>query len=61
VHYEKRREPVGSVPRFLVELLVAHLAGKARDDLLFTGPRAGSCATAMLDGHGSTRLSRLTS
>jgi integrase len=30
------------VPRFLVEELAAHVAGKARDDLVFTGVKGGA-------------------
>jgi len=34
--HERREVPL---PRFLVKLLDAHIAGKGRDDLVFTGPR----------------------
>lgn len=37
--HERREVPI---PRFLVDELAGHVAGKGRDDLVFTGPRGGA-------------------
>lgn len=43
--HERREVPI---PRFLVDELAAHVAGKARDELVFTGPRAGGALRAQV-------------
>ena len=53
--HERREVPI---PRFLVEVLAQHVAGRSADELLFIGPRGGGDALADLPAGGADRAAK---